>query len=374
MLTYTDLNEEKNLGYIKEVQHHKWPELFLYDYTRKTEEENHWNATTLNCRGIVIQYLSHFHNDWSTEIISRPFRKFFNHGDIHGTKLLDNEKNYKTEITQKIDGSMIVVSAYRGDLIVNTRGSFTSWQAERAKELLNEKYLKTKKTILEERGLTFLFEFTSPENTVVLPYKDESLTLIGINITAPQWIEGTERHELSIFEKEGKRIAKKLDTPKVKNYKNETLENIKALDKEGEEGFVVNYLKNQFIVKKEKIKFDSYVKKHKIISSLSDKKIVENLVKNKKMIEEIENTLTEEWKNHINKLRNLVKYTEEKLISNDIKEALDIAKNMTNKEIGKTEKIPNEMKSFVFLERKAETKKFNKLLQKKIIERTLKNL
>ena len=81
-------------GYISKRKH-PTKDLWIYNYTNKTQWEKHWNDWTLRCRGLIM--------DEKYNIIARPFEKFFNLGEI------DHDiPNLPFEVTEKMDGSLII--------------------------------------------------------------------------------------------------------------------------------------------------------------------------------------------------------------------------------------------------------------------------
>ena len=85
--------------------------------------------------------------DDQNQVVARPFRKFFN---------IEERKHTPTEdfeIYEKVDGSLITVFNYNGEWVVSSRGSFTSEQAIKGRELLNKYPIHTL-----DNNKTYLFE------------------------------------------------------------------------------------------------------------------------------------------------------------------------------------------------------------------------
>ena len=154
------LNKYYEDGLLYKQVHPSLP-LTIWNYTEKVQYENLWDEVTLMCRGLVT--------DDTGDIVATPFQKFFN---IEEGKF---EPTEKFEVYEKMDGSLGIVFWYRGQWVVATRGSFTSDQANKAREILI-KY----NTDIMFRHLTFCFEIIYPENRIVLDYgNDEKLVLLG---------------------------------------------------------------------------------------------------------------------------------------------------------------------------------------------------
>lgn len=125
----------------------------LYDYTHVAQFSKTWNNETRLCRGLVT--------DENGVILGRPFRKFFNLGEID-VELPDEP----FEVFDKLDGSLIIAYLWHGGLGVNTRGSFVSDQAIAAKAWLDGR------GFVPEEGVTYCFEWIAPDNRIVVNYGD----------------------------------------------------------------------------------------------------------------------------------------------------------------------------------------------------------
>lgn len=114
--------------------------------------------------------------------VSLGFRKFMNYGEKPEFEPLP-EKTSLHAVT-KVDGSCLIVSMHRGELIVRTRGTVDASNLENGYEieLLKQKYpLVFDNLMLRNEANTFLFEWTTPTNQIVLKESEEpTLWLIGI--------------------------------------------------------------------------------------------------------------------------------------------------------------------------------------------------
>jgi RNA ligase len=122
-------------------QTHPTKDLTIWNYSPKVQYERLWDEITLQCRGLVTNSKG--------EIVARPFRKFFNYEE-HKPEDIPNE-NYV--VYEKMDGSLGILFNYENEWILATRGSFTSQQAIKGKELLG-KYPLDKLN----KNNTYLFE------------------------------------------------------------------------------------------------------------------------------------------------------------------------------------------------------------------------
>lgn len=137
--------------------------LFVWCYSQATVYNDDWDDLTLLCRGLVT--------DNEGTVLSRPFPKFFNWGQERAPGPEITEKPFWA--FDKIDGSLIIVGLDSdGEAVVSTKGSFTTWHSEKAREMLNG--------WTPVPGSTAIFEFIHPNNRIVLDYGDrESLVLLG---------------------------------------------------------------------------------------------------------------------------------------------------------------------------------------------------
>ena len=176
---FSDLTDSQLLKYLsivlRTVTYLQKGDLLLLKYG-KTIWNTGWHNFAKQCRGKVI--------DLNTrKVVVYPFNKFFNLNEVEETKedyivdLLNKAK--AVYVTDKKDGSAIIITNYNGELIINTNGEFQNDQIRWAKKLLVEKYGFFYNNVPE--GYTFIFELIHPENKIVLDYgNEESLYLLAI--------------------------------------------------------------------------------------------------------------------------------------------------------------------------------------------------
>jgi hypothetical protein len=115
-------------------------------------------------------------------VVSQGFAKFTNFGERPDFQPWDN--SWKIEARHKLDGSLLIVSKYKGELIIRTRGTVDARQMANGHEidLLIKKYPKAFDNNWLDAGISsLLFEWTTPSNIIVLREHDEpTLTLVGI--------------------------------------------------------------------------------------------------------------------------------------------------------------------------------------------------
>jgi hypothetical protein len=144
-----------------------------------------WNLATLSSRGIVFQK----HSDW--DVIGIPFPKFWNTGDgwgvrslkydsdRAGVKISDLDTRLKDiggtfYLEEKLDGSLGIIINLNGRWVVTTKGSFISIQAIKATLWIQQYGI----TFPNEKA-TYLCEIISPEDQIVVEYKNNIISLIS---------------------------------------------------------------------------------------------------------------------------------------------------------------------------------------------------
>lgn len=250
-------------GLITEREHPTEPYL-IYNYTPACQYSKAWDEVTTQCRGLIV------HRD-TREVIARPFPKFFNYEE-HVEKGLPIPDE-KPIVYDKRDGSLGIL--YWGQdgktPYIATRGSFTSDQAIWATEWLrsNAEYVD----LLEEfeQGFTYLFEIIYPENRIVVDYG----TYRGLDLLA---VIHTETGKTTPNAHNSTPIGKVVYPIQFTSF-----EDLKALNEKNKEGFVLHYQGSNLRLK---IKFEDYVRLHKVMTGLSEIGIWE-MLRDGKSFEEI---------------------------------------------------------------------------------------
>ena len=201
-------------------------------------------------RGLVL--------DGEGNIVSRGYDKFFNYLQFEGDPELESLSSWNDDeeftVSDKIDGSMVLVGAYKGKLVISSSSSITNEYTTMFKEYIktldwDEKWLAER---LENYGESLVFEYTSPRTTIVIPYLGENLWLHGIvdNATGEVEIDPISYGLLASL------LAVNLEDPKYMT-KEELLYSMK--NDTGIEGYVVTFKKSR---KQIKLKTDWYFEKH----------------------------------------------------------------------------------------------------------------
>jgi T4 RnlA family RNA ligase len=255
------LNKLKQDGFIV-IQKHPSLDLFIYNYSQQTQWSNTWEDYTLQCRGLVL--------DGDGKVIARPFPKFFNYSQVEKELPIGEE----FEVFEKMDGSLLITFLYKGEQIFATRGSFTSEQAIKAKEIWQKNNIDFKNELVE--GQTYLFEILYPENRIVVDYhgKEDLIALSVIDNATGKEIP----HE--VLQTMFPSVVKKYNFDEKKK-----IEELFAEEKPNSEGFVVRF-KSGFRCK---VKFAEYCRLHKIMTGISNKNIWEFLKAGSDLNEVIKN-------------------------------------------------------------------------------------
>jgi RNA ligase len=235
----------------------KHPEydIWILNYSPKTQAKKFWDAYTMSCRGLVV--------DAEGNILARPFQKFKNYEE-HDPSEIDMSQAF--EIYEKMDGSLIILFYYepRMEWIIASRGSFISEQMIEAQKLFNAAVYDALSV-----HLTYLFEIIYPENRIVVDYGNrKELVLLAVIETA----SGFEVQYEKVFATYSKYFTV-VKQYKIKNIKD--LNDLKKLEEDNREGFVV-----KFPDKRVKVKFSEYVRLHGILTNVSNLTVWEHLMNN----------------------------------------------------------------------------------------------
>lgn len=240
-----NLANEVQFERVRKIPHPTLP-LSIYNYTEKTQFSKAFNETNALCRGLVIS------NDG--ELVARPFKKFFNFEELKEGSAEFSPDNIQ-EIWTKEDGSLIVAFWWEGSWHTITRGSWASDQAISAPALLSKKFLCG-----ASRQKTYLFELVGPSNiNVVRNYEKDTLILLGI-IDTQSAIEATADEIRAYAEGFG------FSTPKLWTAEEFSYDLIKENLNPNFEGVVLKNRRGERC----KIKTETYVQLHRMITGLSD--------------------------------------------------------------------------------------------------------
>jgi len=268
-----------NISHLKEmideklviVQKHKDADYFIYNYSPRVQYEKLWNETTMQCRGLIL--------DSEYNVIARPFKKFFNLEE-HS---FDDIPKHKFEIYEKMDGSLGILYWIGNEPFIATRGSFESDQAIYANKILHQRYINVIPKL--DKSKTYLFEIIYPENRIVVDYGNLHDLIL-----------------LAVIDKETGLDCElePIGFPIVKRYDGiNDINELKKLEENNKEGFVVKF-ENGFRLK---VKFEEYVRLHRILTQVSSRTIWQSLVDGEDF-EEILERVPDEFYNWVKETKN----------------------------------------------------------------------
>lgn len=233
-------------GYITRKKHPQ-ADLWIYNYTAKTQYQRLWTSETVQCRGLIL--------DADHNVVARGFKKFFNLGETDNTTL-ENLPQQPFEVTAKLDGSLGILYRVNGSFAVATRGSFDGAQARWATRFLNEHYDLS----ALPPYLTLLFEIIYPDNRVVVDYGEKrDLVLIGVIDHVTDFDLGYRAVQVA---------AKRFGFNAVDTLKIDSLQDLIELKQRsvGVEGWVIKFQNGGFRIK---IKTDEYTQLHRLVFGLT---------------------------------------------------------------------------------------------------------
>ena len=214
-----------------------------------------WTQDNKHMRSVVVNY--------EGEVISAGFPKFTNYGENPEHFPVPTSLRNCT-VMEKLDGSLLVVSKYKGQYILRTRGTVDASTMANGHELelFKEKFLKRLTHDTPDTwNVSILFEWVSPINKIVLNYGDE-----------PDWyVVGIVHHsDYSLYSQEDLDMwAKNKGFKRPATYTftdvNDLLQNVDQW--KGKEGVCV-YSKNDQTI--HKVKGAWYLALHHMKSELSN--------------------------------------------------------------------------------------------------------
>jgi len=251
------LNDYLEKGLVVKNDHPTLP-LSIYNYSRTCQYEGGWDDITKMCRGLIL--------DKEGNVIAKSFDKFFNYEEL----TLNDIPEESFEVFEKLDGSLGILFWYQGKWILASKGSFTSDQSIKGRQILNNKY----NVEVLPKGYTTVVEIIYPENRIVCDYgEDEELVVLSM-VSNANGKELDYDSMLSINEVSGFPTIKKYDG--ITDY-----DTLKDKISGNREGYVIRF-KNGFRMK---IKGEEYVRLHRILTGFSNVDIWEYLKDGKDLSE-----------------------------------------------------------------------------------------
>lgn len=260
----SDMFELVNLGYLN-FQKHPTHDLFIFNYSKTAQFEKYWNEITLASRGLVLNS--------NNELIARCLPKFFNVQELD----VANIPKGSFKVYEKLDGSYLQIFKYRDEIIFSSRGSFTSDQAVKGKEIFYKKYSHLANEIRE--GYNYVFEIIYPTNRIVVDYGDlEDIIMITV-------INNVTRQDQLID----------IGFTMVKEYPYTDFETILNIHIDNAEGFIIKFDSvGNIAPERLKSKIADYVRLHRVLTNCSNRDIW-NILRTKGSLEEVLEKVPDEF-------------------------------------------------------------------------------
>lgn len=215
-----------------------------------------WTHDNLCQRSVVVNA--------DGEVISASFKKFHNWDEKPDLDPIPASLK-GAQLMEKLDGSTLIFSRYKGKTIIRTRGTVdASTQPLNGHEIevLRQKYGKFMAwfEMYESSPMSFLFEWTSPLNRIVIDYGVEpDMSLIGMILHSDY--SYFNQFELNAY-------AKQFDLKRPRSFSYDSIDEMKAAVEafKGVEGLCVYYRDGQSI---RKVKGAEYLFLHRAKSDVS---------------------------------------------------------------------------------------------------------
>ncbi|MBX9837859.1 MAG: hypothetical protein K2X69_06035 [Silvanigrellaceae bacterium] len=202
-------------------------------------------------------------------LISRPLHKFFNLAEREEVQPKNLDFNSIVAGFDIMDGSMITTGFINNSFFAKSKKSFKSDVAVSAEKFCtsNHKYIEFTK-YCSLAMLTPIFEYTSPENRIVLRYEKENMTILHIrhNFTGEYLMPSEVQVLAEKFDISYNRpiFGREMDMPSL----------VKSLSTvEGIEGYVIQFKNGEMI----KIKTKWYMDLHHVVN-FQRKRDIANMV------------------------------------------------------------------------------------------------
>jgi RNA ligase len=329
------LNKYHEEGLLYKQVHPTLP-LTIWNYAEKVQYEGLWDEVTTSCRGLITDNLGN--------IVVQPFKKFFNYEELVGKGVIPEKGDY-VYVQEKMDGSLGILFNYDGEWIMATRGSFTSEQAVMGLEIVKEKYFLD--SWMQEYA--YLLEIIYPENRIVVNYGVEKVTFLSAVLNGTyKWnsTDDTELHwstSLMIFKSNGIHESDVVKTEQHFKFSDELYKSLKEKNETNKEGFVLRFQPGNFRMK---IKFEEYVRLHKIMTNLSTTAVWE-VLSNGGNMDELLKDVPDEFYDKIKEYEDELKFMFNSL-SNDYGIHFRDIQNMMDKVGGDRKNFANVAKQYKY--------------------------
>lgn len=213
----------------------------------------------LECRGIKFAP--------GGRIIARPLHKFMNLGETAATQPHVLDFSLPHVVTEKLDGSMIHACLVEGEVVFMTRMGRTDVARKAERHL--DRHVETECRGMLDAGLTPIFEFTAPDNRIVIRYDESKLSMLAVrdNLTG-EYLDRRDYDDACSF------MGIDIVTHHLSDWNSGQAFLDYARSVTGREGFVVRFDNGLWV----KAKGEDYVLKHKAKESVLQEKNVLALI------------------------------------------------------------------------------------------------
>ncbi len=185
--------ESEAFYYADQQQGDHWFRIFNYRLASYTE---FMRPNGTECRGHMFRITEEGHGAQPLALVTLPMEKFWNLNENPAT--MDLDLSTVTNIWHKLDGSLISTYVVGGQLYLKSKGSLSSGQALDAMAWLDDHpEYRDKVDALARIGYTINFEWTSPDNRIVIGYEDHALRVLNIRDNVDgTYIEMEDVHQI----------------------------------------------------------------------------------------------------------------------------------------------------------------------------------
>jgi RNA ligase len=199
-----------------------------------------------------------------------------------------------------MDGSFGILFWYESEWVMATRGSFTSDQAIKGLEIANRLF----NLAAWDPSIAYACEIIYPENRIVVDYgTEEKLVFLGAFYNRSyKWNEGeNELHwttAKAFFNRNGIPYKYIVHTEQHFTFGKSLYKALKEMNQHNTEGFILRFHPSNFRMK---IKFEDYIRLHRIITNISSYDVWENLMNKGSMDEDMLKEVPDEFYSWIRK-------------------------------------------------------------------------
>ena len=166
-----------------------FPNVYLFKYNML--ESDMYQKISQEARGLIIE-VSEVSGQRVTKMLAHSFDKFFNYTEPQGEMVLEKFNWNDYSFQEKRDGSLMRLWFYKDRWVVSSSGTIDAHKAGiqipsvgynsfgDMFDAIFKKYDVDLDSL--DKGITYSFEMTSPDNKIVVDYIDDELTLIGMRV------------------------------------------------------------------------------------------------------------------------------------------------------------------------------------------------